>query len=180
VRPAAGIAIWVGADEQIFNRHKAVLDAMRDQPTYIGPIGARSIAKLVHNCTGVVLVAALAEVFTMGVKAGVGPGRSVGGYWPGRCAHPTASPTSTCPVSTTRAISSGASNTRMSAGGRSQAPGRRADAACQPRLRGIGRGDEPRRGTRNKSVSQRLPGRARRHPAGCGRIAAMLKADKLK
>ncbi|MGH7047786.1 MAG: NAD(P)-dependent oxidoreductase [Stellaceae bacterium] len=67
------MAIWVGGDEQIFNRHKRVLDAMGDQAAYIGPIGAGSIAKLVHNCTGAVMNIALAEVFTMGVKAGVDP-----------------------------------------------------------------------------------------------------------
>jgi len=67
------LALWVGGDEQIFNRHKPVLDAMGDQAAYIGPIGAGSIAKLVHNCTSAVLGVALAEVFTMGVKAGVDP-----------------------------------------------------------------------------------------------------------
>src|SRR5579875_3063510 len=44
-----------------------------DQARYIGPIGAGSIAKLVHNCTSAVLNLALAEVFTMGIKAGVDP-----------------------------------------------------------------------------------------------------------
>ena len=34
------MAIWVGGDEQIFNRHKKVLDAIGDQARYIGPIGA--------------------------------------------------------------------------------------------------------------------------------------------
>src|SRR5271165_293943 len=67
------MAIWVGGDEQQFNRHKPVLDAMGDQAAYIGPIGAGSIAKLVHNCTSAVMGIALAEVFTMGVKAGVDP-----------------------------------------------------------------------------------------------------------
>jgi 3-hydroxyisobutyrate dehydrogenase-like beta-hydroxyacid dehydrogenase len=67
------MAIWVGGDEQIFNRHKSVLDAMGDQAAYIGPIGAGSIAKLVHNCTGAIMNIALAEVFTMGIKAGVDP-----------------------------------------------------------------------------------------------------------
>src|SRR5712675_2063367 len=67
------LALWVGGDEQIFNRHKPVLDAMGDKARYIGPIGAGSIAKLVHNCTSAVLGVALAEVFTMGVKAGVDP-----------------------------------------------------------------------------------------------------------
>src|SRR5215469_5308096 len=49
------MAIWVGGDEQIFNRHKSVLDAMGDQAAYIGPIGAGTIAKLVHNCTSAVM-----------------------------------------------------------------------------------------------------------------------------
>ena len=38
---------------------------------YVGPIGAGSVAKLVHNCAGYAIQTALAEVFTMGVKAGV-------------------------------------------------------------------------------------------------------------
>src|SRR4029077_2710640 len=67
------MAIWVGADEQQFTRHRQVLDAMGDQAKYIGPIGAGTIAKLVHNCTSAVMNVALAEVFTMGIKAGVEP-----------------------------------------------------------------------------------------------------------
>ena len=67
------MAIWVGGDEQHFNRHKSVLDAMGDQARYIGPIGAGTIAKLVHNCTSAVVGVALAEVMTMGIKAGVDP-----------------------------------------------------------------------------------------------------------
>jgi len=50
-----------------------VLDAIGDKAYYVGEIGCGSIAKLVHNCTGYVIQAALAEVFTMGVKAGVEP-----------------------------------------------------------------------------------------------------------
>ncbi|HVH81216.1 MAG TPA: NAD(P)-binding domain-containing protein, partial [Stellaceae bacterium] len=65
------MAIWVGGDEQQFNRYAAVLGAMGDQAAYIGPIGAGTIAKLVHNCTSAVMNVALAEVFTMGIKAGV-------------------------------------------------------------------------------------------------------------
>src|SRR5207247_511048 len=67
------LAIWVGGDEEVFKRHKPVLDAMGDQATYIGPIGAGSIAKLVHNCAGYAVQTALAEVFAMGVKAGLEP-----------------------------------------------------------------------------------------------------------
>jgi 3-hydroxyisobutyrate dehydrogenase len=67
------LAIWVGGDEAVFKQYKPVLDAMGDQATYIGPIGAGSIAKLVHNCAGYAVQTALAEVFTMGVKAGLEP-----------------------------------------------------------------------------------------------------------
>ncbi|PYM92405.1 MAG: 3-hydroxyisobutyrate dehydrogenase [Candidatus Rokuibacteriota bacterium] len=67
------LALWVGGDEEIFNKHRPVLDAIGDQPYYVGPIGAGSVAKLVHNCAGYIVQTALAEVFTMGVKAGVDP-----------------------------------------------------------------------------------------------------------
>jgi 3-hydroxyisobutyrate dehydrogenase len=67
------LALWVGGDEDLFKRLKPVLDAIGDQAYYVGPIGAGSVAKLVHNCAGYVVQTALAEVFTMGVKAGVEP-----------------------------------------------------------------------------------------------------------
>ncbi len=50
-----------------------MLDAIGDAARYIGPIGAGSVAKLVHNCAGYAVQAALAEVMTLGVKGGVEP-----------------------------------------------------------------------------------------------------------
>jgi len=67
------LALWIGGDEEAFQRYKPVVDAIGDQAYYVGPIGAGSVAKLVHNCAGYVVQTALAEVFTMGVKAGVDP-----------------------------------------------------------------------------------------------------------
>jgi len=67
------LAIWVGGDQEVFDRFKPVLDAIGDKAYYVGPIGCGAIAKLVHNCTGYIVQCALAEVFTMGVKAGVEP-----------------------------------------------------------------------------------------------------------
>jgi 3-hydroxyisobutyrate dehydrogenase len=67
------LAIWVGGEERIFHRYKPLLDAIGDQARYVGPIGAASVAKLVHNCVGYMLNRAMSEVFTMGVKAGVEP-----------------------------------------------------------------------------------------------------------
>ena len=67
------LALWVGGDREVYDRFKTVLDAIGDQPYYVGPIGAGSVAKLVHNCAGYAIQTALAEVFSMGVKAGVDP-----------------------------------------------------------------------------------------------------------
>ena len=67
------LALWVGGDRAVFDKYKAVLDTIGDQAAYIGPIGAGTVAKLVHNTAGYAILAALAEVFTLGVKAGVEP-----------------------------------------------------------------------------------------------------------
>jgi len=67
------LALWVGGEKAEFDRYKPVLDAIGDQAAYIGPIGAGSVAKLVHNMAGYAIQTALAEVFTLGVKGGVDP-----------------------------------------------------------------------------------------------------------
>jgi len=67
------LAIWVGGDQAVFDRYRTVLNAMADQARYIGPSGAGTIAKLTHNCASAALTGVLAEVFSMGVKAGVEP-----------------------------------------------------------------------------------------------------------
>jgi 3-hydroxyisobutyrate dehydrogenase len=67
------LALWVGGDRAMFDRHKPLLDAIGDRARYVGPIGAGTVAKLVHNCAGYAIQCALAEVFTLGVKGGVEP-----------------------------------------------------------------------------------------------------------
>ena len=67
------LAIWCGGDQEVFDKWKPVLDTIGDAASYIGPIGAGSVAKLVHNCYGYIATAAAAEVFSMGVKAGIEP-----------------------------------------------------------------------------------------------------------
>ena len=58
----------------MFDRCKSILDSIGDKAYYVGPIGCgAAMAKLVHNCAGYMIQCALAEVFTMGVKAGVEP-----------------------------------------------------------------------------------------------------------
>jgi len=65
------LAIWVGGDRAAYETHKKVLDAIGDQAAYIGPIGSATVAKLVHNLSGYAIQTVMAEVFTMGVKAGM-------------------------------------------------------------------------------------------------------------
>ncbi len=67
------LAVWVGGDREVYERCKPALDAIGNKVYYVGPIGCGSIAKLVHNCAGYIIQCGLAEVFTMGVKAGVEP-----------------------------------------------------------------------------------------------------------
>jgi 3-hydroxyisobutyrate dehydrogenase len=70
---SGNLALWVSGDKAAFDRYKPILDTIGDQAMYVGPIGAGTVAKLVHNTAGYAVLAALAEVFTLGVKAGVEP-----------------------------------------------------------------------------------------------------------
>ena len=67
------LALWVGGDRAVYDRHEALLRAIGDQPLYVGRIGAGTVAKLAHNCASFSVQAALAEIFTLGVKGGVEP-----------------------------------------------------------------------------------------------------------
>jgi 3-hydroxyisobutyrate dehydrogenase len=67
------LAIWVGGDQAVFNKYEPILKSIGDQPYYVGPIGAGTVAKLAHNAASFTVQAALAEIFTLGVKAGVEP-----------------------------------------------------------------------------------------------------------
>jgi 3-hydroxyisobutyrate dehydrogenase len=67
------LAIYVGADRETFDRCKPLLDAIGDQVLYVGSVGAGNSAKLAHNLASLVIRMAIAEVFTLGVKAGVEP-----------------------------------------------------------------------------------------------------------
>jgi 3-hydroxyisobutyrate dehydrogenase len=70
---ARKLALWVGGDAAVYAKCEPVLKAIGDQPYYVGPIGAGTVAKLTHNCASFVAQTALAEAFTLGVKAGVEP-----------------------------------------------------------------------------------------------------------
>jgi 3-hydroxyisobutyrate dehydrogenase len=67
------LAIYVGGDRAVFDRYKRLLDAIGDQVLYVGATGAGNTAKIVHNGASLIVRMALAEVFSLGVKAGVEP-----------------------------------------------------------------------------------------------------------
>ena len=67
------LQVMVGGDEAIYREVKGVLQGIGDKVGYMGPIGAGTIAKLVHNMVSITTRAILAEGFTLGVKAGVAP-----------------------------------------------------------------------------------------------------------
>lgn len=67
------LAIWVGGSRDVYDRFHAPLISMADQTSYIGGIGAGSIAKLVHNLASAAITQVLAETMTVGVKAGLDP-----------------------------------------------------------------------------------------------------------
>jgi len=76
-RPAGArsgkLAIYVGGDHEVFDRHKTLLDALGDNVMYIGPVGAGNTAKLVHNLVSLVTRLAIVEGLSLGVKAGIDP-----------------------------------------------------------------------------------------------------------
>lgn len=67
------LAVWVGGDEAVYKKYERLIRDFADQPLYVGPIGAGTVAKLAHNTASFAVQAALAEIFTLGVKAGVEP-----------------------------------------------------------------------------------------------------------
>ncbi len=67
------LALYVGGDKAVFDRHIDLLKSIGDQSMHIGPIGAGIAAKLAHNCASFTIRMAFAEIFTLGVKAGVEP-----------------------------------------------------------------------------------------------------------
>jgi 3-hydroxyisobutyrate dehydrogenase len=70
---AGKLAIYVGGDRDVFERHKKLLDAIGDKVMYVGPVGAGNTAKLVHNLVSLVTRMAIAEGITLGVKGGMDP-----------------------------------------------------------------------------------------------------------
>lgn len=72
---AGSLAVFVGGDEETFERCKPVISAMATDIHYVGDLGSGEVVKLVNNLILAVTVCALAEGLVLGVKAGVDPGK---------------------------------------------------------------------------------------------------------
>lgn len=67
------LAIYVGGEQEIFEKCKELLSAMGTDIEYCGTIGSGEIVKMVNNLLIAVSVCSLAEAMVLGVKAGVDP-----------------------------------------------------------------------------------------------------------
>ena len=67
------LAIWVGGDGRCTSGTKPCSTPSETRPVLRRSHRRGSIAKLVHNCTGYIIQTAMAETFSMGIKAGVDP-----------------------------------------------------------------------------------------------------------
>jgi 3-hydroxyisobutyrate dehydrogenase len=70
---ARELAIWVGGDRRVFDRHLDLLNTIGNAPRYVGSIGAGTVTKLSHNLLGAMIMLSLAETFSLAVKAGMDP-----------------------------------------------------------------------------------------------------------
>lgn len=67
------LALYVGGDRAVYERHKKVLDSIGDRVIYVGEIGAGGVAKIVHNLISLVSRMVIAEGMSLGIKAGIDP-----------------------------------------------------------------------------------------------------------
>ncbi len=64
------LTIMVGGTRASFEQARPVLEAMGKNIFYVGASGSGEIVKIVNNCLAGAIAAAIAESFTLGVKAG--------------------------------------------------------------------------------------------------------------
>jgi 3-hydroxyisobutyrate dehydrogenase len=67
------LALWIGGDKAVYERHADLLRKFADKARHVGPAGAGTVAKLAHNMAGYMILETMAEIFSVGVKAGVDP-----------------------------------------------------------------------------------------------------------
>ena len=67
------LVVIVGGDREAFDEARPVLDVLGSTVHYAGPSGAGNIVKLVNNVMSMGNMLVAAEVFVLGVKAGMDP-----------------------------------------------------------------------------------------------------------
>jgi 3-hydroxyisobutyrate dehydrogenase len=67
------LALWIGGDKEVYERHADLLRKFSDKPHHVGDIGAGTVTKLANNMAGFMILNIMAEVFSLGVKGGVPP-----------------------------------------------------------------------------------------------------------
>ncbi len=67
------LAIWVGGDKEVYDRHLKLLQLIGNGVRHLGPIGAGIVTKLVHNMACGSVLLAMSEAFSVASKAGVDP-----------------------------------------------------------------------------------------------------------
>lgn len=67
------LALWIGGDKQVFEKHVDLLRAIGDKASHVGPIGSGLVTKLSHNLLGYMMQQCMAEVFSMATKSGMDP-----------------------------------------------------------------------------------------------------------
>lgn len=67
------LAVWIGGDEDAYERALPAINAVGKRISYMGAIGTGSVTKLVHNTAANIRVGMLGEVMNLGVKGGIDP-----------------------------------------------------------------------------------------------------------
>lgn len=67
------LALWIGGDKAVFDKHLTLLRTIGDKASHVGQIGSGTVAKLSHNLLGYMFMGSMAEVFSMATKAGMDP-----------------------------------------------------------------------------------------------------------
>lgn len=71
---AGTLAIFVGGEQEVYEKCKDILSAMGKDIHYVGDSGAGEVVKIVNNLILATTMCSLAEALVLGVKAGVEPG----------------------------------------------------------------------------------------------------------
>ncbi|MBT5413328.1 MAG: NAD(P)-dependent oxidoreductase [Rhodospirillaceae bacterium] len=65
------LTIFVGGEEDVFARHRAIFDAMAETVIRVGPLGDATVAKLITNMLAFVHQVAFAEGMMLGARSGL-------------------------------------------------------------------------------------------------------------